>query len=70
MTALYAAADALLLPSEGEPFALSILEAMTAGLPIVSVNSGGTPEMFREEGIGFLEEPADASAIGCALKGA
>lgn len=41
-----------------EPFALSILEAMSSGLAVITTTSGGTPEMF-DEGSGILIDRDD-----------
>jgi glycogen(starch) synthase len=48
MPAIYAAHDALLFTSEwAEPFALTPLEAMACGLPVIGTMSGGSVELFR-----------------------
>lgn len=48
MPAVYAAADVLFLPSHREGIALSIFEAMAAGLPIVGADVGGQGELVTE----------------------
>jgi glycosyltransferase involved in cell wall biosynthesis len=48
MPALYREADALLFTSEwAEPFALTPLEAMASGLPVIATTTGGSREIFR-----------------------
>lgn len=49
MPAIYADYDALLFTSAWEePFALTPLEAMAAGVPVIGTPSGGSRELFRE----------------------
>jgi N-acetyl-alpha-D-glucosaminyl L-malate synthase BshA len=48
--------DVFLLPSETESFGLAALEAMAVGVPVVSSNTGGIPEV-NEHGIsGYLAD--------------
>jgi L-malate glycosyltransferase len=54
------------LPSFGEPYASTIIEAMSCGKPIVTTNSGGSPHLVSPEG-GILFEAGDASALSRAL---
>lgn len=68
MDRLYAAADALLLPSEDEPFGLVLLEAMAAGVPVVASRSGGIPEIVEHGKSGLLVEPGDVDGFADALR--
>jgi len=62
-------ADVLAFPTfyANEAFPLVILEAMAAGLPIVSTTEGGIPDMIVEGRNGFLAEPKHALGIADAL---
>ena len=48
------AADIFLIPSQSESFGLAALEAMACGLPVVSSNIGGLPELVRHNETGFI----------------
>ena len=45
-----------------------IMEAMAAGLPVVSTRIGGIPEMIVENETGFLVQPEDAMALVGAIE--
>ena len=51
--------DLFLLPSETESFGLAALEAMAWGVPIISSNSGGLPEVNYEGMSGYLSNVGD-----------
>ncbi len=51
--------DLFLLPSETESFGLAALEAMSCGVPVISSNSGGLPEVNREGITGYLSNVGD-----------
>ena len=44
------------------------MEAMAAGLPVVSTAVGGVPELVREGETGLLVPPNDAGALARALQ--
>ena len=51
--------DLFLLPSETESFGLAALEAMACGVPVISSNSGGLPEVNIEGYSGYLSNVGD-----------
>ena len=51
--------DLFLLPSETESFGLAALEAMACGVPVISSNSGGLPEVNKEGFSGYLSDVGD-----------
>ncbi len=55
--------DLLLLPSETESFGLVALEAMAAGVPVISSNVGGLPEVNVHGETGFLRPVGDVEAM-------
>ena len=48
--------------NQEEAFGVSVVEAMAAGLPIVSGRSGSLPEIVEDEVQGILVEPGDVDA--------
>jgi glycosyltransferase involved in cell wall biosynthesis len=62
------AADVFVQPSVwGEPFPLSVVEAMAAGLPVVSSRTGGLSESVVHEKTGLLVERNDPTALANAM---
>lgn len=64
--ALYEGARLLVQPSFEEGFGLPVLEAMTAGVPVVAANRGSLPEVL--DGAGLLVEPDEPEAIAAAIE--
>ena len=64
---LYRAADVFVSPTYAEGFSNTILEAMAAGLAVVSTHSVGVSDCLRDEENGLLVEPGDVPALARAL---
>lgn len=52
----YSAADMLLYPSVADNCPLVVLEAMACGLPVVSFDTGGIPELVEHKTNGYIAE--------------
>lgn len=59
----YDAADIYLNGSEIDNQPLSLLEAFACGLPVVTTNAGGIPDMVKHERTGLLVECGDYEAL-------
>ena len=55
--------DLFLLPSLTESFGLAALEAMASGVPVISSNTGGIPEVNVEGVSGYLSEVGDVEEM-------
>jgi len=55
--------DLFILPSETESFGLAALEAMAEGVPVISSNAGGIPEVNKQGISGFLSDVGDIPSM-------
>lgn len=63
----YGAMDIFVMSSEKEGLGTAVLDAMYYGLPIISTDAGGLPEMVDHEKGGFLSPVGDASSMATAI---
>ena len=63
---IYRSCSIYCLPSNGEPYATTVIEAMSCGKPIVFTNAGGLPYMVGGEG-GIGVEVGDVKGLSRAL---
>lgn len=61
-------ASVLLMPSVEEGLPNVVVEAMALGLPVLSTDVGGTPEVITHGKEGFLFPPRDPQAIADSIK--
>lgn len=64
----YVNADCFCLPTVQEGFGIVFLEAMSAGLPVVSCRAAAVPELVLDGRTGLLTPPRDPAALAAALE--
>jgi glycosyltransferase involved in cell wall biosynthesis len=68
LPAVYAEADAFVLPSRSEPWGMVLNEAATAGLPLVATEGVGAGHDLVEDGVnGFVVPVGDEDALAAVL---
>jgi glycosyltransferase involved in cell wall biosynthesis len=60
--------DLFVLPSLNEGMGRALIEAMSAGLPVIASRVGGIPAVVSHERTGLLVPPGDAGALADALR--
>jgi glycosyltransferase involved in cell wall biosynthesis len=69
VASVLAEADCLLLTSDWEGCPIAVLEAMAAGVPVVSTDVGGVPELVVDGDTGLLAPARDVPALsGCVAR--
>jgi len=69
MAACYAAADAFILPTLYDPFSNACLEALAAGLPVITTAANGFSEILQPGIHGeVLLNPVDSTAVARAIE--
>jgi glycosyltransferase involved in cell wall biosynthesis len=67
--AYYAASDIFVLPSMfQETFGLVLLEAFSAGLPVIAFRSGGIPELVEHRGNGIVVDQGDEEGLFLSMR--
>lgn len=67
IAAIYAACDAMLIPSHEDNLPNTMIEALASGTPVVAYRVGGVPDMVHEGVTGRLVERGDTAGLASAL---
>jgi glycosyltransferase involved in cell wall biosynthesis len=65
---LFASADAFVFPTRGDCLPLAVMEALTAGLPVITSNVGALSEAVTHKVTGLVVAPNDPEALAQAIR--
>ncbi len=68
LSEIYAAADLFILPTLYDPFSNASLEALAAGLPVITSSANGCSEILKPDVHGtIIDDPCDGKAFAAAV---
>lgn len=68
LTQLYRESHVFVLPTLADCFGVASIEAMATGLPVITTNVGGVPDIVDDGQQGFLIEPQDGVMLASRLE--
>lgn len=68
LLSLFARADVFVFPTQGDCLPLAVMEALAAGLPVITTNVGALSEAVRNGETGLIVPPGDAPALSNAMR--
>lgn len=68
LAALYSASDLYVWPAVNEAYGMALLEAQASGLPVLSVNTRGVPDIVQHRQTGWLVADDSAATLATALQ--
>jgi len=68
LISLYSASDVMVLPSLHENLSLTIMEALSCGLPVVAFDTGGNSDLIEHKKNGYLANPYDTKDFALGIE--
>ena len=63
MRIFYTACDVICVPSRGEPFGRTVIEAFAQKRPVIATRTGGIPEVITEKETGLIVDYGDVNGL-------